>query len=63
MNPEEIVRLRTQLMLGQADLATALGVTRPCVLLWESGQRKIPRPAQILLKLYVKYPGLLQEKM
>lgn len=63
MNPEEIKQARLKLMMNQADLGAALGVSRPAVILWEQGKREMPGPAAKLLKLYVKYPGLLAEAL
>lgn len=63
MTPAEIIQARRTLMLDQVTLAKAIGVSRPAVLLWESGKRQMPPPAVLLLRFYVKYPGLLQERL
>lgn len=46
--------LRKSVGLSQGHVAQELGVTRPCVSLWESGQRQ-PRPEHLL-----KYVVLLR---
>ena len=58
MKPEELTAWRNERGLNQVDLARALGVTKTCISLWESGKRKIPAFLHITLKcLKVKKGG------
>ncbi len=50
MTPAEIKDLRARLGLTQKQLAAKLGVAWRTVQQWESGRRKAPGPAVILLE-------------
>lgn len=63
MTPEQIKAARLKLMLTESQFAKALNITPAAVNLWESGKRAPQGPAVKLIKLLVKYPGLLQEKV
>lgn len=49
MTPEELKERRARLQLTQTQLATRMGVTWNTVARWETGQRRIPRMATILM--------------
>ena len=54
MSPEEL--RAAMLTLGyrtQADLANAIGVSRPAVSLWLDGKVGVPRPVAMLLRMLV----------
>ena len=53
MTPADLKSLRKQLGLSQAELAEALQVQSDrTVRKWEAGERDIPGPAQVLLRLW-----------
>lgn len=50
MTPEELISWRKKHSLTQIELSKKLGVTKGCISLWESGDRKIPAFLHITLK-------------
>ncbi len=42
MNPEDLIKWRTDLNLLQSELGDLLGVTKGCISRWEAGERHIP---------------------
>lgn len=61
MTVEELQRCLIQLQLSPAHLATLLGLTPAAVDHWINGRRKIPMPMARIIRILLKYPGLLQE--
>jgi transcriptional regulator with XRE-family HTH domain len=54
MSPEELRRaMRTLGYATQADLASAIGVSRSAVSLWSEGKVGIPRPVAMLLRMLI----------
>jgi len=54
MSPEELRRaMQTLGYRTQADLATAIGVSRPAVSLWLDGKVGVPRPVAMLLRMLI----------
>jgi predicted transcriptional regulator len=54
MSPEELRRaMQTLGYRTQADLANAIGVSRPAVSLWLDGKVGVPRPVAMLLRMLV----------
>lgn len=49
MNGPDLKAARARLGVTQAELAERMGVTWNTVARWETGQRRIPRMAEILL--------------
>jgi len=63
MKPEDLITWRKKYNLTQDKLAEMLGVTKPCISMWESGKRKIPAFLHITLQcLKVKKGGELKKK-
>ena len=55
MSPEELKQaMRTLGYRTQADLAAAIGVSRPAVSLWLDGKVGVPRPVAMLLRMLLK---------
>ena len=55
---EELIVWRKKHGLTQIELAKMLGVTKPCISMWESGKRHIPSFLHLALKcLKVKKGG------
>ena len=55
MSPEELKQaMRTLGYRTQADLAAAIGVSRPAVSLWLDGKVGVPRPVAMLLRMLVQ---------
>jgi transcriptional regulator with XRE-family HTH domain len=50
MNESALRRRRERLGLTQAELAEAMGVAWNTIARWETGQRRIPKMATILLR-------------
>ena len=54
MSPEELKRaMQTLGYRTQADLAAAIGVSRPAVSLWLDGKVGVPRPVAMLLRMLI----------
>ena len=54
MAPEELrTAMRTLGYRTQADLANAIGVSRPAVSLWLDGKVGVPRPVAMLLRMLI----------
>ena len=54
MSPEELKQaMRTLGYRTQADLAAAIGVSRPAVSLWLDGKVGVPRPVAMLLRMLI----------
>ena len=54
MSPDELRRaMQTLGYRTQADLAAAIGVSRPAVSLWLDGKVGVPRPVAMLLRMLV----------
>jgi DNA-binding transcriptional regulator YiaG len=50
MTNSELKKIRTDLGLTQAGLATKIHKTKDCVTKWESGKYPIPKSMQALIK-------------
>ena len=62
MDPLEFRRARLQWGLSQREMAALVGTrTSRTVRKWEHSERQIPDAAIILVELYRRYPGLLEE--
>jgi len=61
MTPEELKRFMTKHNFNNYTLADLLGVTRQGVDHWTSGTRPMSKTITRLLKVFDKYPQLLQE--
>ena len=60
MTPAELRTIRAQLGLSQAGLAALLKVgSGRTVRRWEAGERDIPGPAAVALKLLAENPDLI----
>jgi transcriptional regulator with XRE-family HTH domain len=54
MSPDELRQaMRTLGYRTQADLAAAIGVSRPAVSLWLDGKVGVPRPVAMLLRMLI----------
>ncbi len=54
MSPAELKRaMQTLGYRTQADLAAAIGVSRPAVSLWLDGKVGVPRPVAMLLRMLI----------
>ena len=54
MSPDELRQaMRTLGYRTQADLANAIGVSRPAVSLWLDGKVGVPRPVAMLLRMLI----------
>ncbi len=54
MSPDELrAAMRTLGYRTQADLANAIGVSRPAVSLWLDGKVGVPRPVAMLLRMLI----------
>lgn len=61
MTPNELRKIRSQLGLSTAGLAKLLMVSDGrTVRRWEAGDREIPGPAIVLLRLLAKKPNLMK---
>ncbi|MCW5615839.1 MAG: helix-turn-helix domain-containing protein [Rhodocyclaceae bacterium] len=61
MTPDELRAIRNQFGLSQSELAALLKVSDGrTVRRWEAGDRDIPGPAIVLLRLLAKKPALLK---
>ena len=52
MSSEEFKKIRKRLGLSQEKLADELGVAQGAVSFWENGQRPIPGPVAIVMRLW-----------
>lgn len=56
----DVVEIRRKTGLSQAQFARSVGVAKGTLLNWEHGRRQPTGPAQVLLALIAKEPGLVQ---
>lgn len=61
MNAQELKNARASLNLTVEQFAKVMNVTPSAVSLWENGQRTPQGPALQLLRVILKYPGLIGE--
>lgn len=61
MTPNEMRAFRVKIKVTQKGLAELLGVTWQAVRLWELGERNIPETTVRLIKLFEKFPQLIEE--
>ena len=61
MNAHQLKNTRLSLHLTVDQFAKVMNVTPSAVSLWENGQRTPQGPALQLLRVIMKYPGLIQE--
>lgn len=61
MTSKELIAFRTTFGLSQKTLAQLLGITCQAVDLWENDQRRVPETTHKILKLFKKYPTLINE--
>ncbi|WP_299655003.1 helix-turn-helix domain-containing protein [uncultured Jannaschia sp.] len=57
----DVVEIRRQTGLSQAQFARSIGVAKGTLLNWEHGRRHPTGPAQVLLALISKNPGVVEE--
>lgn len=56
----DVVEIRRKTGLSQAQFARSIGVAKGTLLNWEHGRRQPTGPAQVLLALIAKEPGVVQ---
>ena len=56
----DVVEIRRKTGLSQAKFARSIGVAKGTLLNWEHGRRQPTGPAQVLLALIAKEPGVVQ---
>ena len=56
----DVVEIRRRTGLSQAQFARSIGVAKGTLLNWEHGRRQPTGPAQVLLALIAKEPGVVQ---
>ena len=56
-----VVEIRAQTGLSQAEFAMSIGVAKGTLLNWEHGRRTPNGPAQVLLALIARKPSVVQE--
>lgn len=56
----DVVEIRRRTGLSQAQFARSIGVAKGTLLNWEHGRRQPTGPAQVLLALISKEPGVVQ---
>ena len=56
----DVVEVRRRTGLSQAQFARSIGVAKGTLLNWEHGRRQPTGPAQVLLALIAKEPGVVQ---
>ncbi len=56
-----VAEIRRQTGLSQAKFARSIGVAKGTLLNWEHGRRHPTGPAQVLLALISKNPGVVEE--
>lgn len=57
----DVVEIRRRTGLSQAQFARSIGVAKGTLLNWEHGRRQPTGPAQVLLALISREPGVVQE--
>ena len=57
----DVVGVRQQTGLSQAEFAKSIGVAKGTLLNWEHGRRHPTGPAQVLLALIAKKPSVVQD--
>ncbi|QIG52770.1 helix-turn-helix domain-containing protein [Altererythrobacter sp. BO-6] len=57
----DVVAIRARTGLSQAEFARSIGVAKGTLLNWEHGRRQPTGPAQVLLAMIAKRPGLVGE--
>ena len=62
MTSEEFKNHRTQILrMNQSQLADVIGMSVAAIILWEKGDRRIPKPVIKLVKMIHRYPSLIGE--
>lgn len=56
----DVVAIRRKTGLSQSQFARSIGVAKGTLLNWEHGRRQPTGPAQVLLALIAKDPGVVQ---
>ena len=56
----DVAKIREGTGLSQAQFARSIGVAKGTLLNWEHGRRQPTGPAQVLLALIAKDPGVVQ---
>ena len=56
----DVAKIRHKTGLSQAQFARSIGVAKGTLLNWEHGRRQPTGPAQVLLALIAKDPGVVQ---
>ena len=56
----DVVEIRRKTGMSQAQFARSIGVAKGTLLNWEHGRRQPTGPAQVLLALIAKEPGVVQ---
>jgi len=56
-----VAETRRKYNISQARLAAMLRTTPRAVDFWESGERKISGPVELLCKILLKHPDILQD--
>jgi len=59
MTPTAIKKARQALGLSVVGFARHLGTTPRTIRRWQDGSRGLPLPVEILIRIYLKYPGVL----
>lgn len=57
----DVAAIRARTGLSQIDFARSIGVAKGTLLNWEHGRRRPSGPAQVLLAMIAKRPGLVEE--
>ena len=61
MSSEEFTTFRQSIKMNDKQIANLLGVTYQAVQLWERGERAIPTTTTRVLRLFKKFPQLINE--
>lgn len=61
LTKKELVEFRKQFNLSQKQFAAIIGVTPQAVELWETGARGVSTTITRVVKIFRKYPQLMQE--
>ena len=59
----DVAAIRARTGLSQAQFARSIGVAKGTLLNWEHGRRQPTGPAQVLLAMIAKRPGLVGEML